>query len=93
MNGQLNETTSPRWRPYARALISFALCAFALGLALIPRPSTSVAAAASDPMIAAAGDIACDPANSNYNGGSGKNGVRLVVSAAAVCCWSAASCQ
>jgi calcineurin-like phosphoesterase family protein len=30
--------------------------------------------AASDPVIAAAGDIACDPANSNFNGGNGTSG-------------------
>lgn len=32
------------------------------------------AAAASDPVIAAAGDIACDPANSAFNGGKGTSG-------------------
>jgi calcineurin-like phosphoesterase family protein/fibronectin type III domain protein len=32
------------------------------------------ASASVDPVIAAAGDIACDPANSNFNGGNGKNG-------------------
>jgi acid phosphatase type 7 len=30
-------------------------------------------AAASDPVIAAAGDIACDPTNSNFNGGNGSS--------------------
>jgi calcineurin-like phosphoesterase family protein len=59
---------------YARAAVSFSVCAFAFGFALLPRASTSPAEAASDPMIAAAGDIACDPGNSNYNGGNGKNG-------------------
>src|SRR5512144_2894943 len=33
--------------------------------------NTAVAFAASDPVIAAAGDIACDPANSNFFGGNG----------------------
>ena len=32
---------------------------------------TEVAMAASDPVIAAAGDIACDPASPNFNGGNG----------------------
>jgi len=32
---------------------------------------TEVALAASDPVIAAAGDIACDPASSDFNGGNG----------------------
>ena len=32
------------------------------------------ASAAGDPVIAAAGDIACDPGNSNFNGGNGANG-------------------
>jgi chitodextrinase len=70
----VNREADPRWRLYARTAIAFSLCAFAFGLALVPRASTGAAVAASDPMIAAAGDIACDPGNSNYNGGSGKNG-------------------
>jgi acid phosphatase type 7 len=46
---------------------------------LVPGPdklsSTSeVALAASDPVIAAAGDIACDPTNSSFNGGNGTSG-------------------
>jgi chitodextrinase len=47
-------------------------------IGLIPAVSQPVSAAAvaqttdiSDPVIAAAGDIACDPANSNFNGGNG----------------------
>jgi chitodextrinase len=48
-------------------------------ISLIPAVSQPVGAAAaalqsasvSDPVIAAAGDIACDPANSNFNGGNG----------------------
>jgi len=32
-----------------------------------------MAAAASDPVIAAAGDIACDPTSSNFNGGNGSS--------------------
>ncbi len=38
------------------------------------RPPVEVAAAAADPVIAAAGDIACDPADPNYNGGNGVAG-------------------
>lgn len=34
----------------------------------------SMALAASDPVIAAAGDIACDPASSSFNGGNGTSG-------------------
>ena len=36
--------------------------------------SSVVQAAGSDPVIAAAGDIACDPADSKFNGGSGVSG-------------------
>jgi hypothetical protein len=36
--------------------------------------ASEVALAASDPVIAAAGDIACDPSNSNFNGGNGTSG-------------------
>ncbi len=42
-----------------------------------PTVQTVVAAAGSDPVIAAAGDIACDPADSKFNGGQGvSNGCR-----------------
>ena len=34
----------------------------------------SMALAASDPVVAAAGDIACDPASSSFNGGNGTSG-------------------
>jgi chitodextrinase len=34
-------------------------------------PSASASALATDPVIAAAGDIACDPKSSNFNGGNG----------------------
>ena len=34
-----------------------------------------VSHAAGDPVIAAAGDIACDPGNTNFNGGAGQGGV------------------
>jgi calcineurin-like phosphoesterase family protein len=37
--------------------------------------SSQIALAASDPVIAAAGDIACDPASSNFNAGNGTSGL------------------
>ncbi len=40
---------------------------------LAPFGGTQVAYAASDPVIAAAGDIACDPANATFNGGKGSS--------------------
>lgn len=71
----VSSRTSPRWRLYARVAVSFSLCTFALGFALLPHGSgRPEALAASDPMIAAAGDIACDPGNSKFNGGNGKDG-------------------
>src|SRR6187397_1500224 len=48
-----------------------------IGLIWLPPNSSrltkemTVALAASDPVIAAAGDIACDPTNSSFNGGAG----------------------
>ena len=51
-----------------------------LGLtSLFPVPikfsaAPDVALAASDPVIAAAGDIACDPTNSSFNNGNGTSG-------------------
>jgi hypothetical protein len=41
----------------------------AVSVRVVAGPST--AAAAGDPVIAAAGDISCDPANTNWNGGNG----------------------
>jgi acid phosphatase type 7 len=64
-------------RLYVRAAVSFSICALALSAAVLPRPTNGpadFALAATDPMIAAAGDISCDPSNSYYNGGSGKSG-------------------
>ena len=45
--------------------------------AFSPSPGRVVqpAAAAADPVIVAAGDIACDPTNSNFNGGNGTSGL------------------
>jgi acid phosphatase type 7 len=65
-------------RLYVRAAVSFSICALALSVAVLPRSSTgptSFAVAATDPKIAAAGDISCDPSNSSYNGGEGRNGL------------------
>jgi hypothetical protein len=45
-----------------------------LGGSIILPGSLLKAAAASDPVIAAAGDIACDPATSAFNGGKGTSG-------------------
>jgi len=39
-----------------------------------PDHNLGVVLAASDPVIAAAGDIACDPTNSSFNGGNGSSG-------------------
>src|SRR3954447_5185602 len=44
------------------------LCALAVAIAVLAAPSSASAAA---PVIAAAGDIACDPAGSFFNGGAG----------------------
>jgi hypothetical protein len=42
--------------------------------AAVTAPSSLALAAAADPVIAAAGDIACDPTSSGYNGGAGTSG-------------------
>src|SRR5215207_9667526 len=39
-----------------------------------PDHNLGVVLAASDPVIAAAGDIACDPTSSSFNGGNGSSG-------------------
>ena len=51
-----------------RALLRLlsALCCFAVAVATMAPP-----ACAADPVIAAAGDISCDPADPSYNGGAG----------------------
>ena len=60
--------TRPRWARRARAVV---VAAFVLTwLAPLPAMTRQVAAAA-DPVIAAAGDIACDPADSHLNNGNG----------------------
>jgi hypothetical protein len=58
----------PRWARRTRAIV---VVAFVLAwLAPVPAATRQVAAAV-DPVIAAAGDIACDPADSHFNGGNG----------------------
>lgn len=56
----------------AALLVASAISALSAGL---PPSATSAASAttvtSSDPVIAVAGDIACDPTNSNFNGGNG----------------------
>jgi hypothetical protein len=51
-----------------RAILAVALAAAAMPGLLLVAPS---AEAATDPVIAAVGDIACDPANSGFEGGTG----------------------
>jgi chitodextrinase len=70
----------------AAVLAAVGLAVSGMALALPPQAaaapadvnlSSVTAAAAGDPVIAAAGDIACDPADSNFNGGLGvSNGCR-----------------
>ena len=63
---------SPRWRTahaagwWLAALL--VLVSVSVGSPLDRRPASAVVA---DPVIAAAGDIACDPASSAFNGGEG----------------------
>jgi hypothetical protein len=65
----------PRRRSTAIVTLTALLVAVAFVFAGAAQPSgVGVAAASVDPVIAAAGDIACDPTNSNFNGGLGKNG-------------------
>ena len=57
--------------------ISIATLLGLVSLSLLPGGTINVprvALAASDPVIAAAGDIACDPTNSSFNGGNGTSG-------------------
>ncbi len=61
-------TARSRWDRRLRAVV---VAAFAVGwLVTVPSVVRQVAAAG-DPVIAAAGDIACDPANTSFNGGDG----------------------
>ena len=61
----------PRRRPGVEVFLALSLGLSLLGGAPVLTASVAVGA---DPVIAAAGDIACDPLNANYNGGNGKNG-------------------
>lgn len=66
--------TRPRRRPalvLAALLGSLVLTVHGAPGARAAGERASVAAAAADPVIAAAGDISCDPANKNWNGGDG----------------------
>jgi hypothetical protein len=51
----------------------FALPSMALGASPV-RAMSVTTTSATDPVIAAAGDIACDPTNTKYNGGAGHGG-------------------
>ncbi len=59
-------------RTAAAALVAVAAFFFT-GSSISVRSAPQKAAAGTDPVIAAAGDIACDPTNSNFNGGNGAN--------------------
>jgi hypothetical protein len=62
-----------------RRSIKVAAAVFALAAGVVvagwATPGSSSVFAAGDPVVAAAGDIACDPASANFNGGSGSGGV------------------
>ncbi len=70
-----------RWQRARTASARALLVASLLGVAAASAPHAArvaavgpqSAAAAGDPVIVAAGDIACDPTNSNFNSGNGKN--------------------
>ena len=66
-----------RFQPPRRYLASFLAASVFLSLVLgalgAPR-GYQIAAAASDPVIAAAGDIACDPASTSFKNGLGTSG-------------------
>jgi hypothetical protein len=65
-----NTASSLRFKYFISILVLIGLIWSLSGLGSL-KGNTEVALAASDPVIAAAGDIACDPANSNFNGGNG----------------------
>ena len=70
-----------RWQRARTASARALLVASLLGVVAASAPHAArvaavgpqSAAAAGDPVIVAAGDIACDPTNSNFNSGNGKN--------------------
>src|SRR5512143_2547069 len=61
-----------RFRYFVSIVTLVALTWLSLGPAKMAG-TTNVALAASDPVIAAAGDIACDPTNANFNSGNGSS--------------------
>jgi calcineurin-like phosphoesterase family protein len=64
-----------KYRPGLRRIRAATLAALPLVvLLMLPVSIGPPAHATADPKIAAAGDIACDPANSNFNHGNGANG-------------------
>ncbi len=68
------ENNAGRIRPVKGALLLLLLAVVLLvALALRTTGAIDPAAAAGDPVIAAAGDIACDPANANWNNGNGNS--------------------
>ena len=73
-NGPMSRCRSRALRIFGGTLtLSLVLGAVALVFSGV-LSSGRTASASADPVIAAAGDIACDPSNSNFNGGQGKSG-------------------
>jgi len=56
---------TPLWIAAVAATLTLSLVSFG------PRWSTKARAAVTDPVVGAAGDIACDPASPKFNGGIG----------------------
>jgi len=57
----------------ASSLLSLATMIALVCLSVGSAGDQEMALAASDPVIAAAGDIACDPSSSSFNGGNGSS--------------------
>src|SRR5215831_2881665 len=57
----------------ARVMVLASLGLFSAGSPALASGAGTRAALSSDPVIAVAGDIACDPANSSFNGGNGSS--------------------
>ncbi len=64
-------SAAPLLRVAAVSLLAAAALASALLGAGRPASGRAAVSASADPVVAAAGDIACDPGNSNFNGGLG----------------------
>src|SRR5690242_11818708 len=63
---------------FPRSMIAGLMVLASLGLVWASSPASASgggtrAAVSSDPVIAVAGDIACDPTNPNFNGGNGSS--------------------